>query len=119
MGGRTKSFMSACLAIALAAFTGSATAHAQTNDLSAAFDGALGTQLRSPQTFDAVYETSFERRIAQLADGSQGRIGIAAIDLATGRQIAVLGDPLFPMASTSKIAEIGRASCRERVCKYV
>ena len=104
MGGRIKSFISACLAIALAAFAGSATVHAQTNDLGAAFDRTLGTELRSPQTFDAIYETSFERRIAQLADGRQGRIGVAAIDLTTGRQIAVLGDQLFPMASTSKIA---------------
>lgn len=77
---------------------------AQTNDLGAAFDRALGTEPRKPQTFDAVYETSLERRIAQLADGSRGRIGVAAIDLSTGRQIAVLGDQLFPMASTSKIA---------------
>ncbi|MBA4164661.1 MAG: serine hydrolase [Erythrobacter sp.] len=77
---------------------------AQTSDLGAAFDRALGTEPRKPQTFDAVYETSLERRIAQLADGSRGRIGVAAIDLSTGRQIAVLGDQLFPMASTSKIA---------------
>lgn len=77
---------------------------AQTSDLGAAFDRALGTEPRSPQTFDAVYETSIERRIAQLADGSRGRIGVAAIDLSTGRQIAVLGDQPFPLASTSKIA---------------
>ncbi|KUO50911.1 MAG: serine hydrolase [Sphingomonadales bacterium BRH_c42] len=77
---------------------------AQTSDLGAAFDRALGTEPRSPQSFDAVYETSLERRIAQLADGTRGRIGVAAIDLSTGRQIAVLGDQLFPMASTSKIA---------------
>lgn len=77
---------------------------AQTSDLGAAFDRELGTEPRSPQSFDAVYETSLERRIAQLADGTRGRIGVAAIDLSTGRQIAVLGDQLFPMASTSKIA---------------
>ncbi|HAU21292.1 MAG TPA: serine hydrolase [Erythrobacter sp.] len=83
---------------------GAAPAFAQTAELNASFDRTLGTELRSPQTFEAVYETSLERRIAQLADGDKGRIGIAAIDLATGREVSVLGNQLFPMASTSKIA---------------
>lgn len=78
--------------------------HAQTTDLEAAFDSAFGTEIRAPQTFEAVYETSFERRIAQLADGSRGRIGVAAMDLTTGETIGILDDQLFPMASTSKIA---------------
>ena len=77
---------------------------AQVTPLEASFDSLLGTDVRSPQTFEAVYETSFERRIAQLADGSKGRIGVAAIDLTTGNQIMVLGDQHFPMASTSKVA---------------
>ncbi len=77
---------------------------AQGTQLEASFDSLLGTDVRAPQTFEAVYETSFERRIAQLADGSKGRIGVAAIDLATGKEIMVLGDQHFPMASTSKIA---------------
>ncbi len=51
-----------------------------------------------------VYSSPFEATIASLADGSQGRIGIAAIDLNTGRSVAVLGDQPFPMASTSKVA---------------
>ena len=76
----------------------------QTTDLEADFDSAFGTDVRAPESFEAVYETSFERRIAQLADGSRGRIGVAAIDLKSGEQISVLGDQLFPMASTSKIA---------------
>lgn len=73
-------------------------------ELSARFDETFGTELRTPQTYEAIYESSFEQRIAELADGSQGRIGVAAVDLATGEEIAVLGDQLFPMASTSKIA---------------
>jgi len=77
---------------------------AQSNDLEAAFDSTFGTEVRAPESFEAVYETSFERRIAQLADGSRGRIGVAAINLNTGEEIAVLGDQLFPLASTSKIA---------------
>ncbi|QIG54452.1 serine hydrolase [Altererythrobacter sp. BO-6] len=81
-----------------------ASALAQSNELEAQFDRAFGTGLRAPQTFEAVYETSLERRIAQLADGSNGRIGVAAIDLATGEEIGVLADQYFPMASTSKVA---------------
>ncbi len=82
----------------------SGTAQAQTNDLQASFDDAFGTQMRAPQTFEAIYANSFEQRIAELADGDRGRIGVAALDLATGEQVAILGDQLFPMASTSKIA---------------
>jgi beta-lactamase class A len=74
------------------------------NELLANFDNAFGTEMRAPETFEAIYANSFEQRIAELADGNQGRIGVAAIDLATGEQIMVLGDQLFPMASTSKIA---------------
>lgn len=79
-------------------------AQAQGNELQASFDSAFGTTPRNPQTFEAIYANSFEQRIAELADPSQGRIGVAAIDLATGEEIMVLGDQLFPMASTSKIA---------------
>lgn len=77
---------------------------AQTNELQASFDDAFGTEVREPESFEAVYDSNFERRIAELADGSRGRIGVAAIDLSTGEEIMVLGDQLFPMASTSKIA---------------
>jgi beta-lactamase class A len=101
MRGRLKRIFSAVAALTFVAASG---AQAQTNDLNAAFDRTLGTELRSPQTFEAVYDTSLERRIARLADGDNGRIGVAAIDLATGTNIAILGDQLFPMASTSKIA---------------
>ncbi len=51
-----------------------------------------------------VFSTPLELSIAALADGSQGRIGVAAYDLTTGRSVAILGDQAFPMASTSKIA---------------
>ncbi|MEM7780249.1 MAG: serine hydrolase [Pseudomonadota bacterium] len=82
----------------------SAPAAAQTNELQASFDDAFGTEMRSPETFEAIYAEGFEQRIAELADGDRGRIGVAALDLTTGEQVAVLGDQLFPMASTSKIA---------------
>lgn len=79
-------------------------AYAQGTNLEAAFDSALGTELRQPQTFEAVYDSGFERRIAQLADGNRGRIGVYALDLSSGDEISVLGDQYFPMASTSKVA---------------
>jgi beta-lactamase class A len=79
-------------------------AAAREDDLQATFDSTFGTQPRAPQSYDAVYASSFQQRIAMLADPSQGRIGVAAIDLATGEEVSVLGDQLFPMASTSKVA---------------
>ncbi|MCL4672364.1 MAG: serine hydrolase [Sphingomonadaceae bacterium] len=90
-------------AIALAA---SPAAHAQGSsiDLEAAFDSALGTETRAPRTFNAVYEGGLDAAIARVASGEQGRIGVAAIDLSTGKTVSVLGDQRFPMASTSKIA---------------
>lgn len=93
-------------AIGLAATLASvaAPAAAQADELQSSFDSAFGTELRTPQSFEAIYASSFEQRIAELADPAQGRIGVAAIDLATGEEVAVLGDQLFPMASTSKVA---------------
>jgi len=79
-------------------------AAARGNELQSSFDRALGTELRQPQSFEAIYASSFAQRIAELADPAQGRIGVAAVDLATGEEIMVMGDQLFPMASTSKIA---------------
>lgn len=79
-------------------------AAARSDELQATFDSAFGTQVREPQSFEAIYASSFEQRIAELASPAEGRIGVAAIDLATGEEVMVLGDQLFPLASTSKIA---------------
>lgn len=87
-----------------ASFAAVAQPAAAQQELQATFDTTFGTQLRNPQSFDAVYASSFEQRIAQLANPALGRIGVAAIDLATGEEVMVLGDQLFPMASTSKVA---------------
>ncbi|WAT17382.1 class A beta-lactamase-related serine hydrolase [Aurantiacibacter sp. MUD11] len=76
----------------------------QAQDFEAAFDSTFGTEQRVPADFTPSYANRFEQQIAQLAEGSQGRIGVAAIDLATGEAISILGDQRFPMASTSKIA---------------
>src|SRR3990170_7635479 len=94
--------VAASLALALS-FTASAQAKGQVN-LEAAFDRALGTVVRAPQDFSARYNSPLAQQIAQIADGSRGRIGVAAVDLATGEEVAILGDQQFPMASTSKIA---------------
>ncbi len=76
----------------------------QGQEFEALFDRMLGTQARAPQSYNAVYEKGLEQRIAALADGSNGRIGVSAVDLSTGQSINILGDQRFPMASTSKIA---------------
>ncbi|OYX16674.1 MAG: hypothetical protein B7Z07_02310, partial [Sphingomonadales bacterium 32-67-7] len=94
--------VAAAVALALATI---APAHANDgNTLEAQFDSTFGTETRAPRDFTATYATPFEQQLAQLANGARGRIGIAAVDLATGQEIAVFGDQRFPMASTSKIA---------------
>jgi beta-lactamase class A len=50
------------------------------------------------------YRSNFEAQLYNTANGSNGRIGVAVIDLTTGQNLSVLGDTPFPMASTSKIA---------------
>jgi beta-lactamase class A len=70
------------------------------DQVQSAFDNALGTQQHAPRT----YVTPLEAQVAALASAEQGRIGVAALDLDTGRRVSVLGNQPFPMASTSKIA---------------
>jgi len=92
------------IALAATAFAATgAQAQAQQN-FEAAFDSTLGTEIRAPRDFAPDYSNPLIAQIAQIADGSNGRIGVAAIDLSTGQEVAVLGDQPFPMASTSKIA---------------
>jgi beta-lactamase class A len=99
----TRVRFAAGFALARAFATGPAHARDE-GTLEAAFDSALGTQVRTPQDFNARYDSPLALQVAQLAEGSRGRIGVAAIDLVTGEEITVLGDQRFPMASTSKIA---------------
>lgn len=89
--------------LALAA-TALAAAPAQAQEFETAFDSAFGTDVREPRDYSPQYRDQFDLNIAQLAEGSDGRIGVYAVDLATGRTVSVLGDQRFPMASTSKIA---------------
>lgn len=89
------------VALGIAALMPIAPAHADGDAvIENAFDQAFGTETRAPR----IYTSSFEQRIASLAEASRGRIGVAALDLASGRTIDVLGDQRFPLASTSKIA---------------
>ena len=46
---------------------------------------------------------SLDRILAQLASVPAGRVGIAVIDLASGREFAVNGDQRFAMASVAKL----------------
>ncbi|MDZ4308661.1 serine hydrolase, partial [Allopontixanthobacter sp.] len=94
----------AAVALAGASLVPLGAANAQSVNFEAAFDSTFGTKARAPQDFAAVYDNNLERQIAMLANGERGRIGVAAIDLATGAQVSILGDQRFPMASTSKIA---------------
>jgi beta-lactamase class A len=86
------------------AFAAIAPAHARDGQLEASFDSAFGTEVRAPRDFAAEYANPLQRQLAALANGSNGRIGVAVLDLLTGQEVAVLGDQRFPMASTSKIA---------------
>jgi len=95
--------LGAAFALGLASLSTAAQA-AGDNDFQTAFDAALGTDVRQPQTYDAVYSSPFQQTVARIADGSAGRIGVYAVDLASGAEVSVLGNQRFPMASTSKIA---------------
>jgi beta-lactamase class A len=89
--------------LALVLACGASFSPAAAGDLDAiqsAFDTTFGTVARAPRS----YGSPFEAQVAALANAQDGRIGVAALDLTTGRTISVLGDQPFPMASTSKIA---------------
>jgi beta-lactamase class A len=51
-----------------------------------------------------VQPATLDQQLAAIATVSAGRVGIAAIDLATRREVAVHGADAFPMASTVKVA---------------
>ncbi len=51
-----------------------------------------------------VQPASLEQQLSAIASVPAGQVGIAIIDLATGREIAVHGGEAFPMASTVKVA---------------
>ena len=82
---------------------GASLSPASAGDLDAiqsSFDNTFGTEQRAPRS----HTSPFEKQVAAVASAEAGRIGVAAMDLTTGRSVSVLGDQPFPMASTSKIA---------------
>ncbi len=94
--------MIAALAMAASALAVPVAAHAAgANDIESAFDRTFSQEQRNSRP---VYHDPFQAHIAHLASGEQGRIGVAAFDLSTGKSMAILGDQPFPMASTSKVA---------------
>lgn len=105
------------LAGALFAPLGDVQANPRTNSLESSFDATFGTTPRAPRELPTPSARPFvapastqvpgfglEADLATLADAGKGRIGVAAIDLSSGRTVSVLGDQPFPMASTSKVA---------------
>ena len=81
-----------------------ATAHAEPAGLETRFDQAFGTEIREPRDYSPNTDEGLTALIAQVADGSLGRIGVYAIDLSTGAEVGVMADQRFPLASTSKVA---------------
>lgn len=88
---------------------------AAADELQRAFDDVFGSmtaaeranpRLQPAPIAPRSVANAFELRLASLAEPSRGRIGVAALDLTTGAEIAVLGDQPFPLASTSKIAVV-------------
>ncbi len=85
--------------------------------LERSFDAVLGSEARAPRQLlepvqavqrislaPSTYTDPLYRMLAGVAAPDRGRIGVAAMDLATGRSVGLLDSQPFPMASTSKIA---------------
>lgn len=88
-----------------------APAHGPSDDFEQAFDRTFGhgaprvqPGAHIAQPTRVTLPAGFEARLASLASASQGRIGVAAVDLTTGKGVSVMGDQPFPLASTGKIA---------------
>ena len=103
-------FMPKSSAMGLAlAFALGAAPQAHAGDLESQFDRVFAgapTHIATPTVAPAVQvlPQGFEQRLSSLANASHGRIGVAAVDLSTGKGVSIMGDQPFPMASTSKVA---------------
>jgi len=71
---------------------------ASAGELESSFDQAFASSAMPHRS------GSLEGLVSSAARADRGRIGVAALDLDSGRSVDVLGDQPFPMASTSKIA---------------
>jgi beta-lactamase class A len=99
--------LAAFFVIAALGVAATAASAADSSAIEAAFDSAFAHSQplsQSSSQRDPVYRDPFQAQVARLASAEQGRIGVAAYDLATGRSVAVLGDQPFPFASTIKVA---------------
>ena len=101
----SKTYILGALALAGALI---APAIAGADDLEQAFDHVFRN---APAAIHAVaprfaspIATPLDVRLASLASADRGRIGVAAVDLTSGRSVTVLGDQPFPLASTGKVA---------------
>ena len=82
-----------------------APAHGPSDDFKQAFDRAFSAKpAAAPPAPHIALPAGFEARLANLASAAQGRIGVAAVDLSSGKGVSVMGDQPFPLASTGKIA---------------
>lgn len=89
----------ACAGLALAPQLAAA------EELEKAFDRAFGTAPAVSHEAPAPsHGSTLELQLAAAANAARGRIGVSALDLSSGRTVAVLGDQPFPLASTGKVA---------------
>lgn len=63
-----------------------------------------GVQSRPPVVQIDARDLALQRQIEAIVAEGRGRIGVAAMDLDTGRQVMINPDMPFPMASTAKVA---------------
>ena len=71
--------------------------------LALALAGAAPLHAQAMPISSAVQPTSLRQQLEAIAAVPSGRVGIAAIDLATGRTVAIHGNERFPMASVVKL----------------
>ncbi len=75
--------------------------------LALAFAGTAPLHAQALPAPAAVQPTSLSQQLDAIAAVPAGRVGIAAIDLTSGNEIAVHGNERFPMASVVKLAVAG------------
>lgn len=83
------------------------------------FSMMLGTTLAggfipggTTHAFAQTGEDTFARRLAGIEEGLRGRLGVAVLDMETGRRWTRRGDERFPMCSTFKVVACGAVLAR-------